>query len=172
MQLRLCHNHHRRSDRCGVLCRAEWACRRGGCYHTSEAFDLTRYKRAAVVYRLRNRSRSIDEPLPTLTTANRGELAFITASFGERENQPPRIHSIDAPAPTICATGRINLVEPSPDHDILFRMLQPHELAGAMSISTPERPYHFIGNKTQVVRQIGQAVPRRGGRALTMALMS
>ena len=40
-----------------------------------------------------------------------------------------------------------------------------------MSISTPEQPYHFVGNKTEVVRQIGQAVPRRTGRALAMALM-
>ncbi len=119
-----------------------------------------------------NRSRSIDEPLPTLTTANRGELAFIAASFGERPTQPPRIHSIADPAPTICASGRINLVEPGQQYDILFRMLEPHELAAAMSISTPERPYHFVGNKTQVVRQIGQAVPRRGARALAMALMA
>lgn len=32
---------------------AEWSCRRGGCYHTSELFDLTKFKRPAVVYRLR-----------------------------------------------------------------------------------------------------------------------
>jgi hypothetical protein len=37
-------------------------------------------------------------------------------------------------------------------------MLEPHELAAAMSISTPEAPYHFTGNKTQVVKQIGQAI--------------
>jgi DNA (cytosine-5)-methyltransferase 1 len=118
-----------------------------------------------------NRARSVEDPLPTLTTANRGELAFITASFGERPTQAPRIHSLEEPAPTICATGRINVVEPGREYDILFRMLEPHELAAAMSISTPEEPYHFVGNKTEVVRQIGQAVPRRTGRALAMALM-
>jgi DNA (cytosine-5)-methyltransferase 1 len=89
-----------------------------------------------------NRARSIDNPFPTLTTAKRGELALVT----------PR-----------GLVGR--------DHDIRFRMLQPHELAAAMSISSAERPYHFEGNKTQVVRQIGQAVPRRTGYELARALM-
>lgn len=118
-----------------------------------------------------NRTRSVDDPAPTLTCARRGELAFVAASFGERPAQAPRTHSLDEPAPTICATGHTNLVEPGPQYDILFRMLAPAELAAAMSISTPERPYHFVGNKTQVVRQIGQAVPRRTGAALVRALM-
>lgn len=118
-----------------------------------------------------NRARHVDQPLPTITTANRGELAFITASFGERPTQAPRVHSIDEPTPTICATGRTNLVRAGRDFDILFRMFEPHELAAAMSISTPEAPYHFTGTKGDVVRQIGQAVPRRTGRALAKALM-
>lgn len=118
-----------------------------------------------------NRARQVKDPLPTLTTAKRGELAFITASFGERPTQSPRVHSIKSPAPVICAQGRTNLVEAGEHYDILFRMLEPHELAAAMSISTAEKPYHFVGNKTQVVRQIGQAVPRRTGRALARALM-
>jgi DNA (cytosine-5)-methyltransferase 1 len=118
-----------------------------------------------------NRARSLDEPLPTLTTAKRGELAFITAQFGERPTQVPRVHSVDEPAPTICATGHTNLVTAGREYDILFRMLEPHELAAAMSISTPERPYHFAGNKTEVVRQIGQAVPRLTARSLAFALM-
>ena len=122
-----------------------------------------------------NRARTVDDPLPTLTTAKRGELAFITASFGERKGQAPRIHSLDEPTPTICAAGRTNLVEAADgarEYDILFRMLEPHELAAAMSISTADRPYHFTGNKTEVVRQIGQAVPRETGRAHAAALMA
>lgn len=122
-----------------------------------------------------NRARSLDDPIPTLTTAKRGEFAFIAASFGEREGQEPRVHSVDEPAPTICAQGRVNLVvgaeTPAREFDILFRMLEPHELAAAMSISEVGRPYHFVGNKTEVIRQIGQAVPRRTGRALALALM-
>jgi DNA (cytosine-5)-methyltransferase 1 len=118
-----------------------------------------------------NRSRSVDAPLPTITTARRGELAFITAAFGERPTQAPRVHSVDEPTPTICATGRTPLVTAGLEYDIRFRMLEPHELAAAMSISEPDRPYRFTGTKTQVVRQIGQAVPRRTGRALARALM-
>lgn len=119
-----------------------------------------------------NRARDLEQPLPTLTTANRGELAFITASFGERPTQAPRVHSVDEPTPTVCATGHTNLVQAGREYDILFRMLEPHELAAAMSISEPGAPYHFTGTKTDVVRQIGQAVPRRTGRALAMALMA
>jgi DNA (cytosine-5)-methyltransferase 1 len=88
------------------------------------------------------RARSVDDPLPTITTAKRGELALVASTDGAGVT-----------------------------HDILYRMLQPHELARAMSISTPERPYRFVGNKTQVVRQIGQAVPRRTGYAHVKALM-
>nr|WP_197535383.1 hypothetical protein [Bradyrhizobium sp. ORS 278] len=69
-----------------------------------------------------NRARDVADPLPTLTTANRGELAFITAAFGEREGQDPRVHDIGEPSPTICATGRVNLVQATPQFDILFRM--------------------------------------------------
>lgn len=122
-----------------------------------------------------NRARDIDQPIPTLTTAKRGELAFILGAFGERAGQSPRVHSVDVPAPTICAQGRTPLVvggdAPGRRHDILYRMFQPHELAAAMSISTPDSPYHFVGNKTQVIRQIGQAVPRRTAAALARALM-
>lgn len=121
-----------------------------------------------------NRARSVDQPLPTLTTAHRGELAFISAAFGEREGQAPRIHPLDEPAPTICAQGRINLVEPDVEHwDILFRMLQPHELAAATGfIERGVRSYHFTGNKTEVTKQIGNAVPVNTSAALVTALMS
>jgi len=125
---------------------------------------------------------SVGEPLPTITTrdrfglvvpvtgANRGELAFITAAFGEREGQAPRVHSVDDPAPTICATGRINLVE-GRDYDILFRMLQPHELAAAMGFDAGSVPYEFTGNKGEVVKQIGNSVPVHTATALVAAMM-
>jgi DNA (cytosine-5)-methyltransferase 1 len=90
-----------------------------------------------------NRARSIeDHPFPTITTAKRGELILVTESLNKD------------------------------DCDILYRMFETHELASAMSISTPEHQYHFTGNKTEVVRQIGQAIPRRTGRALAGSLMS
>lgn len=69
-----------------------------------------------------------EDPLPTVTGANRGELAFIAAQFGERE------------------------------YDILFRMLEPHELAAAMGFTDEEYAYEFAGTKTEQVKQIGNAV--------------
>lgn len=116
----------------------------------------------------RNRVQNTRRPLPTITGANRGELAFITAAFGEREGQAPRVHSIDRPAPAICATGRLPLVQADTRKiDILFRMLQPHELAAAMGFED----YEFSGNKTERVKQIGNAVPVRLARALVSCMI-
>jgi len=107
-----------------------------------------------------------DTPPPTVTGTNRGELAFIAAQFGEREGQAPRVHDIANPAPTIAATGHVNLVEGvAPEetdgrreYDILFRMLEPHELAAAMGFTDADYRYEFAGTKTEQVKQIGNAV--------------
>jgi len=113
------------------------------------------------------------EPLPTVTGAHRGELAFITAAFGEREGQAPRVHSVDDPTPTICAQGRVNLGQPGVGVDILFRMLDPRrELASAMGFNGEEARYKFCGTKTDVHRQIGNAVSVEQAAALVGALMA
>jgi len=118
-----------------------------------------------------DRARDIDtDPLPTVTGAHRGELAFIAASFGERGGQAPRVHSVDDPAPTVCAQGHVNLVQSGQDYDILFRMLEPSELASAMGFNTDETKYEFTGTKTDVIRQIGNAVPVNLAAALVGAL--
>ncbi len=88
-----------------------------------------------------------ETPLPTVTGANRGELAFITAQHGERPGQTPRVHDIDQPTPTIAATGHVDLVQASDGYDILFRMLEPHELAAAMGFSGDGAEYEFAGTK-------------------------
>lgn len=116
-----------------------------------------------------NRARSTEVPLPTLTTAHRGEIAFITAAFGERDGQLPRVHDLEQPVPTILAQGRINLVQPARSHDILFRMLEPRELARAMSFSDGDFDYEFAGNKAEITKQIGNAVPVRTAAALVKA---
>lgn len=122
-----------------------------------------------------NRARDVDDPLPTLTTANRGELAFIAAQFGERDGQAPRVHDLDEPAPTICATGRVNLVEGEADgqrYDILFRMLEPHELAAAMGFNIDDETYEFAGTKTEQIKQIGNAVSVAKMKACVGAIMA
>lgn len=119
-----------------------------------------------------NRARDVSDPLPTLTTANRGELAFITAQFGEREGQAPRVHDVAQPTPAITATGHVNLVEGSPEYDILFRMLEPHELASAMGFNDAEQDYEFAGTKTEKIKQIGNAVSVAKMKACVGAIMA
>jgi len=53
--------------------------------------------------------------------------------------------------------------------DIRFRMLQPRELAAAQGF---RRDYVFTGNKSDQVKQIGNAVPRRLARALLAAVLT
>lgn len=119
------------------------------------------------------RARDVEiDPLPTLTTANRGELAFITAQFGERAGQAPRVHDIDQPVPAICATGHINLVEATAHYDILFRMLEPHELAAAMGFEGEDSKYEFAGTKTEQIKQIGNAVSVAMMKAEVKAIMA
>ncbi|GEC52242.1 DNA (cytosine-5)-methyltransferase 1 [Bradyrhizobium japonicum] len=118
-----------------------------------------------------NRARDVEtDPLATLTTAKRGELAFITAQFGERAGQAPRVHDLALPAPVICAAGHINLVETT-GHDILFRMLEPHELAAAMGFGRRGKRYEFTGTKTEQVKQIGNAVEVNQMAANVYAIM-
>jgi len=121
-----------------------------------------------------NRARTVDDPLPTLTGAHRGELACIVAAWGERPGQAPRVHSVDDPAPTICAQGRVQLASPiikDREFDIRFRMLEPKELARAMGFSDAETAYEFAGNKTEITKQIGNAVAVNLAAALVGALM-
>lgn len=119
-----------------------------------------------------DRVRGAGEPLPTITGANRGELAFITAQHGERPGQAPRVHSVEDPAPTIAATGHVDLVEGVEGYDILFRMLEPHELAAAMGFNSEEQAYEFAGTKTDQIKQIGNAVSVAKMKACVSAIMA
>jgi len=112
------------------------------------------------------------DPLPTITGANSGELAFITAQHGERAGQRPRTHDISQPVPTIAATGHVDLVEPAPEFDILFRMFEPHELAAAMGFNDEDQEYEFAGTKTDKIKQIGNAVSVSMMKAEVRAIMA
>jgi hypothetical protein len=122
----------------------------------------------------KGRVRSADETPPTITAAPRGELALIVAAFGERDGQAPRFHSVEQPVPAICASGRIQIacgLIAGEDFDVRFRMLDPRrELARAMSFSTEDVEYEFIGTKTEVTKMIGNAVPVETACALVSAL--
>ncbi len=116
-----------------------------------------------------SKTRSIDEPVPTLTTNAHLYLCepFITQYNGKSEN-----HGVEEPLNTITTKDRFGLVLPDADGrgviDIRFRMLQPHELAAAMSF---ESGYKFSGNKTEQIKQIGNAVPVQLAAALCGSLL-
>ena len=155
-----------------------------------------------------SRPRSVAErPVPTIAT--RGAISlidpYLVPFYSERNGQAPRTHDIDAPAPTITATGSQPAVtrpyliqyngqsgaqdieEPLPtittrdsfalclpEHypwglDIRFRMLQPRELAAAMGFPDD---YEFVGNKTETIEQIGNAVPVNLAQALCERLLA
>ena len=114
------------------------------------------------------RVRSIEKPLTTITTTAAEMLVepFILKYFGTGT-----VSSINKPLDTITTKDRFGLVEifrRTPGLDIRLRMLQPHELAAAQSFP-PD--YKFAGNKGDVVKQIGNAVPVRTAEALCRELL-
>jgi len=115
--------------------------------------------------------RNIDAPLPTITTSPHVYLCepFIAKYYGCGEG----VASIKEPLDTITTKDRFGLVEPCTDgeaiYDIKFRMLQPHELAAAMSF---DKDYQFTGNKGDKIKQIGNAVPVRTATALCRELLA
>jgi DNA (cytosine-5)-methyltransferase 1 len=134
-------------------------------------------------------SRSVDDPTFGQTTKEHQALAqaFIVKFYGNGENAD----SAEDPLATVTAKDRFGLVEPAiadgktgyqpkpgemglylPWLNIIvfirFRMLQPHELAAAMSFPPS---YEFTGNRENKVKQIGNAVPLRTSKALCGALL-
>lgn len=116
------------------------------------------------------RVHSIDAPVPTLGAAgNQYALVepFIVESSHSRNGTG--VFSLDEPLRTITTKDRFALVETDGYRlDIHFRMLQPNELAKAMSF--PDE-YHFAGNKSEIVKQIGNAVPINLAEALCTSLL-
>lgn len=125
---------------------------RGGSFGLCQPFLLQ------VAHAGGDRVRGIEEPLPTIPAGHRGELAVCEPFVLGQQ-------SVSDPCPTVTAKDRLALVEPR-GMDILFRMLQPHELAAAMGFEG----HDFAGTKTDAVRQIGNAVPVNTAEALCGAM--
>ena len=123
---------------------------------------LRRYGGGPFVVAMEHGGRTVDaaDPLPTVTCAKGGAFAIVVEYYGTGGARP-----ITEPLPTVTCNDRFALVEFRPDR-VGFRMLQPHELARAQGF--PDS-YQFTGNKTEVVRQIGNAVPCGFARALITA---
>ncbi len=110
----------------------------------SESLALAEPFTMPVTHHGGERVRGVDEPLPTITGANRGELGLAAA------------------AADVANEVRI---------DINYRMLHWHELARATSFDDEGEVYDFAGNATEITKQIGNAVPNRTAKALAMGLM-
>lgn len=119
------------------------------------------------------RSHSIDNPMPTVTSVDAWGLI---EPFLVKYNGTGGPMSVDDPLDTVTAKDRFGLVDGDVKQegavfllDIRFRMLQPHELAAAMSFP---KTYVFTGNREQKVKQIGNAVPVGLSTALCRTILS
>lgn len=137
--------------------------------------------------------KGVDEPVGTLTGKGRFALVqpFIVPHFGERDGQQPRVHDIGAPLPAVTSHGAGALVAPvvgpvdvdvDPRRlvlvdgalmllDIRFRMLSNVELARAMGFNDGELEYEFAGGKTEITKQIGNAVAVNTAAALVRSIL-
>lgn len=105
---------------------------------------------------------STEVPLRTVTSKN--GAGAICRPFVIRYNRTGQPKSVGVPLDTVTTKDRFGLVEGDDlQLDIRFRMLQPHELAGAQGFPGG---YRFSGTKADQVRQIGNAVPVNTARAL------
>jgi DNA (cytosine-5)-methyltransferase 1 len=115
----------------------------------------------------RPRTHDIAAPLPTLVGSSSHAVVspFLVKYYGTGVPQ-----SVDEPLDTITALDRFGLVTPTGAvvADILFRMLQPHELAAGMGFPAG---YKFSGTREQVVKQIGNAVEVNKARAHLRAFL-
>lgn len=120
------------------------------------------------------RDYSIHEPMRTITAV---DAWAVIQPFLVQYNGTADAVSIDDPLPTVTTRDRFGIAEPLffkiKDEvymlDILFRMLSPHELAASTSFPSS---YQFEGNRGDIVKQIGNAVPRMTAKALCKALLS
>jgi DNA (cytosine-5)-methyltransferase 1 len=115
-----------------------------------------------------SRAQSVDQPLSAVTT-RRGKA--LVDPFLVKYNGTAGAQSMEEPLDTVSTRDRFGLVETESGTyrlDIRFRMLEPHELAAAQGLAG----YKFTGKKTDVVKQIGNAVPKGLATALTGELLA
>lgn len=111
------------------------------------------------------------DPLPTATAKARfGMVVPITHT--DRSNRARDVDQHPLPTLTTANRGELALVESDAEFDILFRMLEPHELAAAMGFNTADSTYEFAGTKTEKIKQIGNAVSVEKMEACVGAIMA
>jgi DNA (cytosine-5)-methyltransferase 1 len=114
-------------------------------------------------------AQSVDEPLGTVT-GKQGYASiepFLISYYGTKN-----MSAVTDPVPTVTTKDRFAVVEVKQERymlDIRLRMLNPRELARAQGF--PDH-YQFTGNRDDVVKQIGNAVPPPVAEALFAAVLA
>lgn len=117
--------------------------------------------------------RPVSRPVPTIACDGAIGLVepFLVKYFGTATTQ-----SVAEPLHTVTAKPRFGLAQPLVQVegqtyrlDVRFRMLQPHELAAAQGFP---KHYRFLGTKTEVVKQIGNANPVNLTAALSEVVLA
>lgn len=127
-----------------------------------------------IKYNKTGEAHSVGVPLDTVTARDRFGLCTTQVIADSVQAEPAEPLELDGElymmvrykgqrCLPIVWNGRLLLL------DILFRMVQPKELALAQGF-LPD--YQFSGTREQVVKQIGNAVPRRLARALAYAALT
>lgn len=116
---------------------------------------------------------SIDKPMSTVLGNGRGNglaTPVITPFLVQFNTTDRTLQPVDKPIGALGTKERYALCIPQFGIvvDILFRMLQPHELAAAQGFP---KGYIFTGNKSEIVKQIGNAVPPPMAKALVGCLI-
>jgi DNA (cytosine-5)-methyltransferase 1 len=111
---------------------------------------------------------SATEPLRTLTTMGHQSLVtwehLLVPYYGNGTARTVR-----EPVGTLSTRDRYALVKGDVDiNDVLFRMLEPHEIGRAMSFADA---YVVLGNKREKVRQYGNAVTPNCAEVIVAALV-
>ena len=142
----------------------------------------------------RPRVHGVDKPLPAATSHGAGALVqpFIV-QWDQTGGNSSYVRPVDAPLATIITKRNIGIIEPILKAiengqvdarrvilingkpymlDLRFRMLTNLELARAMGFSDKESTYEFVGNISEVTRQIGNAVPVNMAKALVTAIFN
>lgn len=112
-----------------------------------------------------HRTYSIDRPVTTVDAWGVVE-PMIMEYYGTQDS----LHPVSEPLNTVTTKDRFALVQFGDGLylDILFRMLHWRELAAAQSFPAD---YDFAGNREEIVKQIGNAVPVRLAQSLAEMLI-
>jgi DNA (cytosine-5)-methyltransferase 1 len=119
----------------------------------------------------RPRTRSLERPLMTVV-ASKPSPAGLASPFLVDYHGQSVARAVDRPLGTVETKDRYALVVPDLwpwGLDIKFRMLQPDELKQAQGFPAD---YDIAGNKEEVTKQIGNAVPVGLAKALCKHLLS